>query len=129
MVSPLTDPASGAPPPGFGAPAVASAGAPVANLWPAGGGGTRGARDSDTRQVWVVPGGAGVGGVGRWAGPGRPVARQLQQGVQLGGAAHLPEGVVLLGGHAGGVALSTTHHLEGSEPPVEQRTQTRTNTL
>lgn len=72
----------------------------------------------------VVPGGAAVGGVGGWAEPGGPVARQQQQGVQLGAAAHLPEGVVLLGGHSGGVALSTPHHLEGSEPPVEQGTQT-----
>lgn len=99
----------------------------MANLWPTGGGGVRRAGDSDTWQVHLVPGGAAVGGVGRWAGPGGPVPRQQQQGVQLGAAAQLPEGVVLLGRDAGGVALSTPHHLEGSEPRVEQQIQTHTN--
>lgn len=75
----------------------------------------------------VVPGGAAVGGVGGWAGLSWPVARQQQKGVQLGAAAQLPEGVVLLGRDAGGVALSTPHHLEGSEPRVEQHTQTTTH--
>lgn len=133
MVGPPTDPASGAPPPGLGAHAVAPPRAPVAHLRPAGGGGVWRAGDPDARQVRVVPGRGGVGGVGGWAGPGGPVARQLQQGVQqgvqLGAAAHLPEGVVLLGRDAGGVALSTPHHLEGSEPRVDQHTLTHTNTI
>lgn len=129
MIGPPTDPASGAPPPVLGANAVAPPRAPVAPLRPAGEGGVWRAGDPDARQVRVVLGRGCVGGVGGWAGPGGPVARQLQQGVQLGATAQIPEGVVLLGRDAGGVALSTPHHLEGSEPRVDQHTLTHTNTI
>lgn len=106
----LTDPAGGTAAPGLRDPGGAPArtlpphhhGLRVLRFWDAG--------DADPGDVEAVPGGAVVGGVRGGAGPGRFVTRELQELVQV----HVPvqlEGVVLLLGEAGRVALSSTHHL------------------
>ncbi|TNN41202.1 hypothetical protein EYF80_048630 [Liparis tanakae] len=120
-----TDPAAGAPPPGVGAlppgvgappPGVGAAvGAPPPQQlpphprW-------RHAGDADLWHPQVTPsgtdvfrvgGGATAAAVGVWL-----VAGEQEQVVHVD-LTRLPEGVVLLGGNAGRVALSAAHHLEG----------------
>lgn len=120
-----TDPAAGAPPPGVGAPPPgvrapppgvgAAVGAPPPQqllLHPR----WRHAGDEDLRHAQVTPSGTDVCRVGGGA-VAAPVGVWLVAGEQEQVAhvdlTRLPEGVVLLGGNAGRVALSAAHYLEG----------------
>lgn len=59
----------------------------------------------------MMSGGADVDGVGGGTGP-RFVPRELEELFKVD-VLLLREGVIVLWGDAGGVALSSTHHLEG----------------
>lgn len=103
---PPTDPAPGAAAPGLWAPVGAAAGAlpQSPRLWDAG--------DSDLRHVHVPPRRTVVSGVGGGSAAAGFETGEAEEVVHVD-VPRLPEGVVLLGGDARGVALSSTHHLEG----------------
>lgn len=71
---------------------------------------------TDSWHVELIPGGADVSGVGRWAGTRGLVPREQQQVVHVD-VARLFEGMIFLWGDSRRVALSSTHHLK-SEPSV-----------